>query len=366
MCAPRRALIDLRQVAPDGIWSVIGVRGDVLTDLSFDVNGDGDATGLRIRSARDTEAPDGVLLYVAVTGVGACRGWESDSTHGPHMLLLGGTLPDAPADHPEGCDAVVLALLLPADTASPRNVGQMVLFGGGARPPILDALAASARLGPSNAAVTPPDGELDVECGGDIALDRNSVVAGRDGVHIVVANAILDAPTTFEISPARPGEVPVSDTDVRGGDRFDWTWSLAPGRYVATCRYVTTPGGDARSASLSFEVTDPNGVFVDPSLECEGGSIYEVHPPPIPDPSVQGGDPQGAVESHLEGLADDDIVKRAGGYPGQAPTIVTIERTGHVIGSVSFFETAGGSAFVDTIRGCGGTTFAWPDRGTPS
>jgi hypothetical protein len=361
-CRSRSAVVELRRVTGGGIWTVVGVAGDRLGSPRFERDANDDATSVSIGTRSRQDPPGDVLQYVAVTGVGGCRDWESDSLSRA-SLPLREALPTAPADRPDGCGVVVVVLTLPADAPSPRNLGQAVLFAG--RPPvqILDAAAAPAHIPPGDAALAPTEGRLEIRCEGDIALDRDSVSASPEGVHLVVVNGVADTPVTFELSPARDGDVPVSSTELRGGDALDRDWTLAPGRYVATCRYPRAPAGAAHSASVSFMVTDPSGVYVDPSLECEGGAIYEVTPPPTTDPSVLVGDPLGSVVAHLEGLGDDDALSRAGGYPRTPPTIVTITRNGHVVGSVSFFDDANGQTFVDTIRGCAGTTFSWNDRG---
>jgi hypothetical protein len=369
-CGGKQVAVDLRQLATDGPWWVVGVRGRWMPEVAFDTDANGDATAFRF----DANLPMGVTYENALVGVGACRGWEVDSRREP-MLLRGGSLPLLPSRFADGCDAVFVAIGLPTDPTNdvtlppdvPTDLGQQILFGG-ASPDvaILDAFAEPihlpAAVGGASANGSPT---LHVRCDGDIALDANTVAAASDGAHVTITDEILDQDATVSVA-ATDGSEPRPAETVSAQGTVHEVWPFAPGTYTVTCAYPAGPAGPAHQASASFSITDPSDDYRSTVLGCSSGSGYGVAQASSTDgpPAGEPGDPMRLVREHLTGMASSDSLT-ALGYPDQLEPVVGVVRDGSVVATVRFANGSDGLAFSE-LEGCGGTHFNWDGVGAPA
>lgn len=178
--------------------------------------------------------------------------------------------------------------------------------------------------GPSAAAAR----ELRVVCDKKGTTTVDGPVMGRtDGVHVS-----YDGPF--------PMDIVVDRQRYRVGDYAPLTLSLAPGRHAVQC---SPPTVQVARNPRSFKVTDPNGYWFDPSLDCSSANSADFDSSGL---KVKG-DPTDEIEASARSLFGSNIVHpplnpdysiRPGAYPDQPRerVVVAVDDEGRVVGAIWF------------------------------
>jgi hypothetical protein len=183
---------------------------------------------------------------------------------------------------------------------------------------------------------------LAVSCYGDptTQLDATEVAAAPDGVHLLVRSTVSYV------------EVQIDDDFIRIEDSpRELVLDLAPGEHGVQC---IAPGADQVWDPIPFEVVDPNGYWLDPSVDCAPpADIVDLDADVI---TVEG-DPRGELLAVGESLFSEEGEATIGGYPESLPdrSVIMLNEDGSVIGRANFHLDERGW-FVDSYVTCEGTT----------
>jgi hypothetical protein len=180
---------------------------------------------------------------------------------------------------------------------------------------------------------------LDCAAGGETKVSP-LVEASADGVHVTVTGA----------SPHvqfKGGFAVIID-----GTKAELVFSLAPGQNAVRC---ILDDQDRTGDYLPFEVVDPAGQWVDPTLDCPGGSkeVEYLNTQPL---RVKG-DPSGEMtafteEEFIGRFPDEGSVIRVGYPEADRPHFGFVSSTGSVLGIVGFYEGAPGDWLPEFYRAC--------------
>lgn len=192
---------------------------------------------------------------------------------------------------------------------------------------VMAVLATCANAPPSApsaepAANVPTVATIVCEADGTITVETPVVVVQPDGVHVHVVSKVDE-----------PASVDPFGRDVDPGEtRF--VSLQAPGQVDASCWPFSRHGSGREPPTSPIELLDPNGVFVDGEIRCDGQATSFVAD------YFQSQDDAGPVPLErarrmLRGLDPDDQVLYAG-YPEAEHPGVIVVREGRVIGSFSF------------------------------
>jgi hypothetical protein len=181
---------------------------------------------------------------------------------------------------------------------------------------------------------------LVLRCGSDGATSVAShVEAQADGVHVKITGA----------SPHvefKGGGAALID-----GTKAELVFSLAPGQNAVRC----VLGNPDRGDYLPFEVVDPKGLWVDPTLDCPGRSkeVEYLDTQPL---QVKG-DPSDEMMSFTEEefagrFPDEGSVIRVGYPEADRPYFGFVSSAGSVLGIVGFHEGLPGDWLPEFYRVC--------------
>jgi hypothetical protein len=235
--------------------------------------------------------------------------------------------------------AVVAGLALPLGSlfrlGAPTSMGPVP--GAGAEEPL----------------VAPPAPVLEVVCDGATTTVATPTVRARaDGVHLRVDNrsggpltvsvraegrALFGARVAAGVSEPRPD----------GGAG----WSVPPG--VASVGCFPPGTGEEGAGYATFQVVDPQGLWVPWELECREGSVTAAID--RADPRGEPGDPVDVawpyLAPYLGSLGQGDRLERAG-YPDQVPVVVRVARDGRTVATAELTPGEGGGWVVSTVSVC--------------
>jgi hypothetical protein len=351
-CARKTASVTLaRLVRPDGIWSVVRVDGDAF-DLRL-VSGERVEVGGFV--VIPTTLEEGTEVAVGVKGTGPCTGFHEQTAEvaeGHVVVPVEGVA--------EGCAGYLYALTPPTPVGQ-VELGKIMFLWNEDKPALgytivsiaavpVSFVNAHAEPTPSVEPIASPTAE--VTCDGSATNVLTPRVAAQpDGVHIVVTNT-----SSVDLSLQIEGV---------GGDNADvgeheLVWPLAPGPVRVRCLDPTADAG-SEGGYGSLEVVDPDGVYVSPELECSNAVTMFV------DDFGEGvgdhDDPADVARAHLTGLADDDVVERAG-YPDSPEPVIRIVRDGVVVGRLDLFPDSQGGWLLSSLERCDttDTVFGWSDE----
>jgi len=173
---------------------------------------------------------------------------------------------------------------------------------------------------------------------GTTELSAADVVAQSDGVHVRVMSRLDE-----------PASVNGLGVDVEPGSS-DWILGLAPGRHGVACWPFSEHTND-EPATTTLVVHDPDGLWTDGELDCEGGDAWStivdfIDSPIDEEPTLD------EARSAIDGLRPDDELRFAG-YPDD-PGSVLVVRDDRVVGSFGLGRFREGSRWSVT----GGTACA--------
>ncbi|MDQ4095952.1 MAG: hypothetical protein M3174_07100 [Actinomycetota bacterium] len=163
----------------------------------------------------------------------------------------------------------------------------------------------------------------------------------RDGVHVTVHN--------------RTGEgasINGFGIDV-GSGTSDQVSRVAPGQIQVACWAYSDHGGK-RPQEHALEILDPEGVWVDPELDCPPGNknlIESAILDYVAGAESEFTDPVAAARDYFKNLEGDDIVELAG-YPEADPPVVRVVRDGRVVATAGFLRADDGGVIVETHAIC--------------
>jgi hypothetical protein len=200
-----------------------------------------------------------------------------------------------------------------------RPVG-IICFAAGAI--VVSGCASATSPRNDDYSAVPARAEIVCRADGSTDLLTPSVRARPDGVHVLVRSR-LDEPATvngfgIDVSPGRRSAV----------------LSIGPGIVGVAC-WPYSQHRSKEPTTSALEVVDPQGLYVDPDLECDGDG-FEATAVDFASPGPKGGlIPLEEARRQINGLApDDDLIH--GGYPEQPTPPVLVVRDDAVIAHISF------------------------------
>lgn len=206
----------------------------------------------------------------------------------------------------------------------------------------------TARSGGSNE--TPVDvARFTCDASGSITPSHSVVAAQPDGVHLAIDNT-GDTPVSFSIGG-------LGGDGAEPGEHKEAVWQIPPGAATVSCSN-TTDGPSGFASSATFEVVDPNGLYVPAELECASGEGYGSISEYADGTNGFAGDPVQVAREHVSGLEFDDRIERAG-YPESRLPVIRVVRDGAIVGKVTLRDDGSGGWLADSVQGCSGTQFGW-------
>jgi hypothetical protein len=187
------------------------------------------------------------------------------------------------------------------------------------------------------------------DASGSITPSNTVVAAQPDGVHLAIDNT-GDTPVSFSIEGlGGDGAEPAAHKET--------VWQIRPGAATVSCSN-TTHGPFGFSSSATFEVVDPNGLYVPAELECASGEAYGSISEYADGTNGFAGDSVQVAREHVSGLEFDDLIERAG-YPESRLPVIRVVRDGAIVGKVTLRDDGSGGWLADSVQGCSGTQFGW-------
>ena len=153
-------------------------------------------------------------------------------------------------------------------------------------------------------------------------LSSSSVRAQPDGVHVLVRSQLDE-----------PASVNGLGVEVEPGRRSDVV-SIGPGTIGVAC-WPYSDHGSGEPPTTPLEIVDPDGLYVDPALDCSDGRFASMaidFANPGPKAGVV---PLEEARRQIGGLSEDDQVVY-GGYPEQRVRPVLVIRDEDVIANIGF------------------------------
>lgn len=194
---------------------------------------------------------------------------------------------------------------------------------GGAFGVLIALVLVACAESPARDASTIP-ARVEVICRADESteLSTSSVRAQPDGVHVLVRSQLDE-----------PASVNGLGVYVEPGRRSDVV-SIGPGTIGVAC-WPYPDHGSGEPPTTPLEIVDPDGLYVDPALDC-GDGMFGSTANDFSNPGPKGGvAPLEEARSQIGGLSEDDRVVY-GGYPEQRVRPVLVVRDDDVIANISF------------------------------
>ena len=194
--------------------------------------------------------------------------------------------------------------------------------------------------GPSADRDAPSDATITCRADGSVGFSSNAVEVQRDGVHVRVVNERDEA---LDVEGVELGIEPMK--------RRDFVIGIGPGVVEVAC--VPLPADEGSQPTTSFEVLDPEGIWISDRLACgDGASFHEVVDfAGGSGVELEGGlPPLDEARGLIEGLLPEDELAIAG-YPAARGPVIVI-RDGRVIATAGFLEVGRGSG--EWVRASGG------------
>lgn len=167
------------------------------------------------------------------------------------------------------------------------------------------------------------------EADGSTIVSTSTVLVQPDGVHVRVESH-LDEPASvngwgFDVDPGRSA----------------WVMTGPPGLVQTACWPYSDHDSGEEPPPTPVEVLDPDGLYVDPEVDCTGqvGTYIADYGAPGPDFDVR--IPLEEAREEIRGLRSTDQLVH-GGYPEAVPAPVLVVRDGGVVASFSFAQTERG------------------------
>jgi hypothetical protein len=203
-----------------------------------------------------------------------------------------------------------------------------------------------------------------ISCDGlDPVVDTPIVRTQPDGVHVRLSNP-TDEFLSFSIVSGTIGDEITASGLEPGLTQLVLT--VPPGRVRFSCSSAPEEVQEATAGIAEFEVVDPDGNYVSAELQCDGGSGYGSAAGYPAGTVGDQGEPLEIAQRRLTGLEPDDVLERAG-YSGAPFPIVRIVRHGTIVGKVTLVADDGhGGWLLNSIEGCGGTSFGWDESSVDS
>ena len=201
--------------------------------------------------------------------------------------------------------------------------------------PSADTVPAAAETPSTAVVVCGPDGA---------AVETPRVAASRDGVHVEIRNE-SGAERVLHVGAGESsqGEGFPAGTHTR-------VWALPPGPATLTCDDPAGPPSE--EPGESFEVVDPDGVWVPTALDCDGEVTSAIFDYVADAAGVQGEPVDVARDASEVDVARDDVVEPAG-YPDAAEgTTVRVVRDGRAVALVGLMPSGDGGWLVTTVSRC--------------
>ncbi|MEX0984037.1 MAG: hypothetical protein WD096_03195 [Actinomycetota bacterium] len=332
------------QDGSSGAWSVLAV---VHPDLQVGLPTDADPSELISGGSVsfDLTLPPSASAHVGLVATNGCRdvsSYEVGLGSGPSGLPVPEPIEDDPACSDIG--AGYAFVYVTDDTTEP--VGDPFLEAAGIEYPWITAVPVFMTMESSGETTTATPSTaadvLTITCDGEgTSIDHSTVVAGPGGVAVDIS------PNNERVwlYDGRGKEVLVVDD---GPSMLD----LAPGTHTVGCIYE----GDLVLGEETFEVADPEGLWVDPELICPQPASTDFDAGPID----LGEDPDAALLAAAEAILRVDTPSGGsllfGGYPASRDHrwVVLVTDDGKVIGRVGF--TANGQDwYPDGYQTCEGS-----------
>jgi hypothetical protein len=170
---------------------------------------------------------------------------------------------------------------------------------------------------------TPAVVRIVCEADGATTVGSETVLVQADGVHVRVESR-LDEPASVD---------PFGRDVEPGVTRF--VSSHPPGRVDVSCYPFSQNESGQDPPSTPLELLDPEGLYVDPKVDCSGevGSYIADYAAPGPDHDIR--IPLEEARAEIDGLQPSDELAY-GGYPDAVPTPVLVVRGDEVIASIMF------------------------------
>ncbi len=197
---------------------------------------------------------------------------------------------------------------------------------------------------PASAPVAAPPATAVVVCGPQGAsVETPEVAASPDGVHVEIRNETgTEQAIHVEAGESGQGEGVPPGTQER-------VWALPPGPVTVTCFDPAVE--PAEQAAATFEVVDPDGLWVPTGLDCAEvtGSVLDYM---AGAPGVQGDPADVARASSEVDVARDDVVELAGYPEADGGATVRVLRDGRAIALVGLAPSEDGGWLVTTVSRC--------------
>ncbi len=326
-------LVQPARVGGDGIWSVQAVvsdRLDVGVEPMDPVAGLGAGT-----LEMFLDLPAAVSAHVGIRAWNGCTeasAFDIGLPAGPATLDV--PEPGAPTDTCGDLGAGYLFAYATDDTTVP--VGDPLLEAAAIEFPWLTVVPVYVVMerGPSATATASPTAHtasatpevLTVSCYGDQRTTVGPrVIAQPDGVHLLIEGTDAYVEVRIDGAFRRIEDAP-----------RELVLPLPPGQHAVDC---ILPGASQVADPQSFEVIDPEGHWLDPTIDCATPDSADFDTGPI----AVDGDPADELLSAGEGILRFRFDAPPGsfvfgGYPGsrQERTVVLVDVEGSVIGIVTF------------------------------
>ena len=310
-----------------GIWSVVSV---ISVQLQTDIGPMDPSAALSggTTTTWQVTMPDGVTVNLGLSaknGCGQAGTFTSSTSEGVNRVQVPDAL--APSDMDPSCGSIGAGYAFAYTTSDiEMAVGDPLLEPGN----ILDVTIVPVYLEmiQTNTVQPTPSETSDVvliACDGtSTTMQTPTAAAQADGVHLRIDNT-SGTNLSFQMDSLGGDNADIGTTDLVA--------QLAPGTQRVRCQ---DPFGDRGSAFgwVSLEVVDPNGYWVDPALDCNGGMIgssnidYAQQPAGILDPIEAG---RNALQHYIQ---EGDELKLAGYPESKGQRTVVLVRDGRVVASV--------------------------------
>jgi hypothetical protein len=357
-CAGRDVVVRLRQlVAEGGIWSVVSVESPVFNMPLHP----GEEVDLGRELSIAAGWPDGTEVAVGFAGTGGCSFFNERTVAVRDLSVVERVA--AAAAIPAGCTGYVYALT-PSTPQGQIALGRIIFPSGGldAKPDLAYTLVTSITAVPVQfveATAAEPAEEARITCDGATPIARTPVVLTQpDGVHVVLSNP-TDETLSFSIERAPADSYEASVSSLEPGST-QLVLTQPPGHVEFWCSSAPKEGQAGVAGIAGFEIVDPDGHYISPELECEGGSAYGSGSAYPAGTTGDRGTPIEVAEARLTGLEPDDVVEIAG-YPDASLPVLRIVRDGRVVGRVKLADDGAGRWLLESVEGCAGTSFGWSE-----
>ena len=189
---------------------------------------------------------------------------------------------------------------------------------------------AAGEEGPLKAAPegVPDVAELVCEADGSTTVRTPKVVVQPDGIHVLVVSRLDE-----------PASVGLLGRDVEPG-RTEFVSVRPPGRVNAACYPFSQHDSGEEPPTSSIEILDPEEVYENGEIECEGMSRIGVADfAELPRDDL-GPVPLDIARAKIEGLEPSDEVSYAG-YPDDEDRAVVVRRDGLIVARFDFVTMNG-------------------------